>query len=85
MKKFFFVFIVFYSTLAMRAYSQCEADHLIILNNFEFVPSELTVDEINNKPKKIVFLTERLLVTLSNKKSLEQWLKKYPKDKFIIK
>ena len=84
-EKVFFVFIVFYSTLAFRAYSQCEADHLIILNNFEFVPSELTVDEINNKPKKIVFLTERLLVTLSNKKSLEQWLKKYPKGKFIIK
>lgn len=49
------------------------------------VKPKLTVDEINNKDKKIVFLTERLLVTLSNKKSLEQWLKKYPKGKFIIK
>ena len=49
------------------------------------VKLKLTVDEINNKDKKIVFLTERLLVTLSNKKSLEQWLKKYPKGKFIIK
>ena len=49
------------------------------------VKPKLTVDEINNKPKKIVFLTERLLLTLSNKKSLEQWLKKYPTGKFIIK
>ena len=49
------------------------------------VKPKLTVDEINNKDKKIVFLTERLLVTLSNKKSLEHWLKKYPKGKFIIK
>jgi len=34
------------------------------------VTPKLTVDEINNKAKKIVFLSERLLVTLSNKNSL---------------
>jgi len=49
------------------------------------VKPKLTTDEINNKPKKIVFLSERLLVTLSNKKSLKQWLKKYATVKFIIK
>lgn len=44
MKKAFLVFIVVYISLAFRAYSQCEADHLIILNNFDFVPSELTIE-----------------------------------------
>ena len=43
MKRFFLVLTILYLTLAFRAYSQCEADHLIILNNFEFVPSELTI------------------------------------------
>ncbi len=36
------------------------------------VKPKLTIDEINNKPKKIVFLTDHLSVTLFNKKSLEQ-------------
>ena len=44
MKKAFLVFIVVNISLAFRAYSQCEADHLIILNNFDFVPSELTIE-----------------------------------------
>ena len=43
MKKVFFISTILYFTLALRAYSQCEADHFIILNNFEFVPSELTI------------------------------------------
>mgnify|MGYP001338715252 FL=1 len=43
MKRFFLVLTILYLTLVLRVYSQCEADHLIILNNFEFVPSELTI------------------------------------------
>ena len=43
MKRVFLVLSILNLTLAFRAYSQCEADHLIILNNFEFVPSELTI------------------------------------------
>ena len=42
-EKGFLVITFLFLTLAFRAYSQCEADHLIILNNFEFVPSELTI------------------------------------------
>ena len=44
MKKLFLVLTVLCFTLAFRAHSQCEADHLIVLNNFEFVPSELTIE-----------------------------------------
>ena len=43
MKKAIFILIVLYLTLAFRVFSQCEADHLIIVNNFEFVPPELTI------------------------------------------
>ena len=43
MKKTFLVLTVLYLTLVSKTYAQCEADHLIILNNFEFIPSELTI------------------------------------------
>jgi uncharacterized surface protein with fasciclin (FAS1) repeats/plastocyanin len=43
MKKVFILLTILYLTIAFRAYSQCESDHLVILNNFEFVPSELTI------------------------------------------
>ena len=49
------------------------------------VKPKLTIDEIKNKPIKIVFITEHFLVTLSNNESLERWLKKYPTGKYIIK
>ena len=43
MKQFFLILKILYLILGLRAHSQCEADHLIMLNNFEFVPSELTI------------------------------------------
>ena len=35
-----FFIIFFYS---FRVFAQCDADHTVILNNFEFVPSELVI------------------------------------------
>ena len=42
-KGFLVLTILYLLALAFKTHSQCEADHLIILNNFEFVPSELTI------------------------------------------
>ena len=42
-KKIFLIFSILNLSLFGKTYSQCEADHLVILINFEFTPSELTI------------------------------------------
>ena len=41
MKKNYFIIIVF---ITSELFAQCDADHNVILNNFEFVPSELVIE-----------------------------------------
>ena len=43
MKKLLAIFFIifFYS---FRVFAQCDADHTVLLNNFEFVPSELVIE-----------------------------------------
>lgn len=42
-KKILLIFSILNLSIVGKTYSQCEADHLVILNNFEFTPSELTI------------------------------------------
>jgi plastocyanin len=45
MKKLFLIQTILISFISLKVYSQCDdADHIIILNNFDFVPSELTIE-----------------------------------------
>lgn len=41
MKKNYFLIIVF---ITSELFAQCDADHIVILNNFEFIPSELVIE-----------------------------------------
>ena len=41
MKKNYFIIIVF---ITSELFAQCDADHNVLLNNFEFVPSELVIE-----------------------------------------
>ena len=43
MKKSISLFIVLLTFLSLPSFAQCEADHTVLLSNFEFVPSELVV------------------------------------------
>jgi uncharacterized surface protein with fasciclin (FAS1) repeats/plastocyanin len=38
-----FLVTLFVIAFSFRSSAQCEADHIVILNNFDFVPSELTI------------------------------------------
>ena len=43
MRYHLFLVTLFVIAFSFRSSAQCEADHIVILNNFDFVPSELTI------------------------------------------
>jgi len=43
MNKLIVSLAVILNVFSLKSFSQCDADHLVILNNFEFVPSDLTI------------------------------------------
>ncbi|MBL6873547.1 MAG: fasciclin domain-containing protein [Flavobacteriales bacterium] len=43
MKDLILALAISFSVFSAKSYAQCEADYTVILNNFEFVPSELTI------------------------------------------
>ena len=43
MKQKHFIFTVLFICSIKFSFAQCDADHLVILNDFEFVPSELLI------------------------------------------
>lgn len=45
----------------------------------------LTLQEINEREGKIIFISKKIKVTLRSSKSLSTWLEKYPSGKYILK
>ena len=37
-------FLLLIALITSKLFAQCDADHIVILNNFEFVPSELVIE-----------------------------------------
>ena len=44
----------------------------------------LTLKEINERERKIIFISKNIKVTLRSQKSLSAWLEKYPSGKYMI-